>query len=381
MAFGSAACRIRRPTASGGKPARHSGPAGPSTGPGPPPGRAPGPRASRKRARSSESSAWVSPFAPSGSPVASTASPRPAGIHPLVIPPGRSADRGRSATILSSRKTRTGALTVLIGNSGMRTQAGVAGGKWLVASEGGEDNRSRPIDPGPAGRDPDDLRSRHDEDVRILPHCWQPGGCHRLDGGRRPKRRRNGRAPGSLLSGPYPIDGRPRRRGPRAAGTRPRDWDVRCAHVLSHFQEVAGPLPGGERRVPLDVQVVSTEKQPGFVRKKITFAVEPGDRLPAWLLIPDGPRAGDAESAAPRRALPAPDRRDRQGRARGPGRQSRPGLCHGARPPRLCRDRPGLSRLRRVQDRHVQDGICQRHHEGDLEQPPGRRRALRPEGG
>ena len=77
------------------------------------------------------------------------------------------------------------------------------------------------------------------------------------------------------------------------------DWDVRRAHILSHFQEVAGPLPGGERRVPLDVQVVSTEKQPGFVRKKITFAVEPGDRLPAWLLIPDGPRAGDAGHRRP----------------------------------------------------------------------------------
>jgi dienelactone hydrolase len=77
------------------------------------------------------------------------------------------------------------------------------------------------------------------------------------------------------------------------------DWDVRRAHVLAHFQEVAGPLPGGERRVPLDVQVVSTEKESGFVRKKITFAVEPGDRVPAWLLIPIGTEPGDA-GARPR---------------------------------------------------------------------------------
>ena len=77
------------------------------------------------------------------------------------------------------------------------------------------------------------------------------------------------------------------------------DWDVRRAHILAHFQEVAGPLPGGERRVPLDVQVVSTHQEPGFVRKKITFATEPGDRVPAWLLIPDGSRAAGASPRRP----------------------------------------------------------------------------------
>lgn len=78
------------------------------------------------------------------------------------------------------------------------------------------------------------------------------------------------------------------------------DWDVRRAHILTHFLEVAGPLPGGERRVPLDVQVVSSEQEAGYIRKKITFAVEPGDRVPAWLLIPNGP-APAAAGAGPRR--------------------------------------------------------------------------------
>ena len=62
-----------------------------------------------------------------------------------------------------------------------------------------------PIGPGTADR-PDILRSQHDEDVRIFPHCREPGGRHRLDGGRRPGRRPNGRSPGTLLSGPYPVD-------------------------------------------------------------------------------------------------------------------------------------------------------------------------------
>jgi dienelactone hydrolase len=49
-----------------------------------------------------------------------------------------------------------------------------------------------------------------------------------------------------------------------------------------------GPVPGADRKVPLDVQVVSEEKLDGYVRKKITFASEKDDRVPAWLLIPTG---------------------------------------------------------------------------------------------
>src|SRR5262245_1888952 len=73
------------------------------------------------------------------------------------------------------------------------------------------------------------------------------------------------------------------------------DWEVRRAHILAHFQEVAGPLPGGERRVPLATQVVATQQDQGLVRKKITFATEPGDRVPAWLLIPDEPGAAGSK--------------------------------------------------------------------------------------
>ena len=75
-------------------------------------------------------------------------------------------------------------------------------------------------------------------------------------------------------------------------------WEVRRDHILAHFQEAAGPLPGGKRRVPLEMQVVEEAREPGFVRKRITFATEPGDRVPAWLLIPDAPaRAGRGGAA------------------------------------------------------------------------------------
>jgi fermentation-respiration switch protein FrsA (DUF1100 family) len=66
----------------------------------------------------------------------------------------------------------------------------------------------------------------------------------------------------------------------------PADWDVRRAHILAHLQEVMGPLPGGERRVPLDVRILETNEEPNYVRTKLSYASEPGDRVPAWLLVP-----------------------------------------------------------------------------------------------
>jgi dienelactone hydrolase len=68
----------------------------------------------------------------------------------------------------------------------------------------------------------------------------------------------------------------------------PADWQVRRDHILGHVQAVMGPLPGAERRVPLDVRIVETVDEPNLVRKKIDFASEPGDRVPAWLLVPKG---------------------------------------------------------------------------------------------
>ncbi len=75
-------------------------------------------------------------------------------------------------------------------------------------------------------------------------------------------------------------------RGRELAVESAADWSVRRDHILAHFQEVAGPLPGGERRVPLEIKEQSTTREKGVIRKKISFATEPGDRVPAWLLIP-----------------------------------------------------------------------------------------------
>ncbi len=66
------------------------------------------------------------------------------------------------------------------------------------------------------------------------------------------------------------------------------DWNERRASILTAMQEVMGPLPGEGRRVPLDVSEAESVPMPKFVRKKITYAAESGDRVPAYLLLPIG---------------------------------------------------------------------------------------------
>lgn len=66
------------------------------------------------------------------------------------------------------------------------------------------------------------------------------------------------------------------------------DWEKRRAHILAGMQEAMGPLPSDREKVPLDVKYGTEVKHPKYVRKKLTFAVEKSDRVPAWLLVPAG---------------------------------------------------------------------------------------------
>ncbi len=68
----------------------------------------------------------------------------------------------------------------------------------------------------------------------------------------------------------------------RSAG----DWRRRREHILANMQLVMGSMPDVARKVPLDVKVEGEEMLPRVIRKKITFAVEKNDRVPAYLLIP-----------------------------------------------------------------------------------------------
>ena len=76
--------------------------------------------------------------------------------------------------------------------------------------------------------------------------------------------------------------------GREHAVTTAADWAKRRAHILANMQEVMGPLPADSEKVPLDVRVTEEVSTPHYVRKKLTFAVEKGDRVPAYLLLPLG---------------------------------------------------------------------------------------------
>ena len=63
-------------------------------------------------------------------------------------------------------------------------------------------------------------------------------------------------------------------------------WAKRRAHILANMQLVMGPLPGAEKKVPLDVRVAEEVKTDRFVRRKLSFATEKDDRVAAYLFLP-----------------------------------------------------------------------------------------------
>lgn len=70
------------------------------------------------------------------------------------------------------------------------------------------------------------------------------------------------------------------------------DWQQRRAEIVRGFQQIAGVLPGEERRCPLDVRVEEETDCGEYVRRRLTYQSEPGSRVPAYLLIPKPALAG-----------------------------------------------------------------------------------------
>lgn len=64
------------------------------------------------------------------------------------------------------------------------------------------------------------------------------------------------------------------------------EWMRRRAEIVAAMHRVMGPLPGPDRRVPLDVRIDSETDCGTYVRRLLTYASEPGARTPAWLLVP-----------------------------------------------------------------------------------------------
>jgi dienelactone hydrolase len=63
-------------------------------------------------------------------------------------------------------------------------------------------------------------------------------------------------------------------------------WNSRRKSILLAMQEVMGPLPGNEKRCALDVQIEEEVDCGDYVRRLLTYASEPGSRVPAYVLIP-----------------------------------------------------------------------------------------------
>ena len=65
-----------------------------------------------------------------------------------------------------------------------------------------------------------------------------------------------------------------------------RDWPKRRAEILRGMMEVMGPLPGKDKGCPLDPKIEEEVDCGDYVRRYLTYAAEPGSRVPAYLLIP-----------------------------------------------------------------------------------------------
>ena len=64
------------------------------------------------------------------------------------------------------------------------------------------------------------------------------------------------------------------------------DWGRRRSALLAGMREIMGPVPGKEKRCPLEMRIEEEVDRPAHVMRRITYAAEPGGRVPAYLLIP-----------------------------------------------------------------------------------------------
>jgi pimeloyl-ACP methyl ester carboxylesterase len=75
------------------------------------------------------------------------------------------------------------------------------------------------------------------------------------------------------------------------------DWLKRRAEIVRGMESVMGPLPGREKRCPLDVKIEEETDRGSYVLRLVTYASEPGGRVPAYLCIPKSLLNGDGKRA------------------------------------------------------------------------------------
>ena len=166
-------------------------------------------------------------------------------------------------------------------------------------------------------------------------------------------------------------DGREQPVGGRA------DWEVRRAHILAHFQDVAGPLPGGERRVPLDDAGRFDATGSGLHPQEAHVRHRAGRPRPGLAVDPRWRTEPTSRNTRPCSAStrPCPSART------SPSVSAANLTCvtrwswPAAAMSRLAPDYPNFGEYKIDVYKH---GICQCHDESDLEQPPRRRSLVQP---
>jgi dienelactone hydrolase len=71
-----------------------------------------------------------------------------------------------------------------------------------------------------------------------------------------------------------------------------KEWEVRKQEALAAMHQITGPLPGSEKRVPLQVTVEDETDMGSYVRRAISYTSEPRSRTTAYLCIPKSALAG-----------------------------------------------------------------------------------------
>lgn len=84
------------------------------------------------------------------------------------------------------------------------------------------------------------------------------------------------------------LDWFPTASGERAPVRSVADWEKRRAAILEGFEAAAGELPERDPDAPLELKGEARVETEDYVRRTITFAAEPGDRIPAYLYAPKG---------------------------------------------------------------------------------------------
>src|SRR5262245_1445672 len=64
------------------------------------------------------------------------------------------------------------------------------------------------------------------------------------------------------------------------------DWAKRRAHILANLQDAMGELPDRASKPNLKIEYGEGYKGEGWVRKKLTFQVADGERVPGYLFLP-----------------------------------------------------------------------------------------------